>query len=123
LASVENIGAVGCVQKRHTAYLLLGLRLICDIVQASVSKSLAKPREKKMKLWILERIKGGPRIGNDECVAFVVRAKTEEDARALSSANATDKSEKIWLNDKQSSCEVLKEQGVAGVVLCDFNAG
>jgi len=39
---------VACVQKRHTAHLLLGLRLICDIVQASVSKSLTEPREQQM---------------------------------------------------------------------------
>ncbi len=76
-----------------------------------------------MKLWIMERLKGGPKIGYDEYASFVIRAKTEEDARAFAAANAGGESGKIWLNARLSSCETLKAQGVAGVVLGDFNAG
>jgi hypothetical protein len=91
-----------------------------------------------MKLWILRPIeKDGDNPWNpwyDKAFGFVVRAETEEDARAMANADAGDENRgefmgsKIadtktpWLDPKYSTCEPLTADGSAGVMMQDFKS-
>lgn len=55
-----------------------------------------------MTLWHLERV---GRIGWDEVEEFVIRADSEDEARALASAAAGDEGKEIW----RGSAVVCKE--------------
>lgn len=72
-----------------------------------------------MKLWLLKRT---DRIGYDECDGFVVRAKTETDARALAAEQAGDEGKDVWLSPAVT-CTELTAKGEPGIVLSSFNAG
>jgi hypothetical protein len=91
-----------------------------------------------MKLWILRPIDGLEKNDNpwnpwyDRAFGFVVRANTEEEARALAHANAGDENrgefmvnktantETPWLDAKYSTCIELLPEGDAEVVMKDF---
>lgn len=93
-----------------------------------------------MKLWLLRPV---DKLSNaddpwtpwhDKCFGFVVRAKTEEMARAYAHEQAGDENRgrflnrvtsettEPWINSKYSTCEELVASGDGGVVLQDFNA-
>ena len=70
----------------------------------------------------------------DKAFGFVVRAKTEAEARELAHSQAGDENRgefsgtKIantktpWLDDKYSSCSILETTGEPGIVIKDFHA-
>ncbi len=80
-----------------------------------------------MKLWLLEARSGlskgdNPWAGTyDMAYGFVIRAKTEAQARNL--CRPGDEGKDAWLLSKYSSCEELKAEGMPGEVLQDFHAG
>lgn len=88
-----------------------------------------------MKLWLL-----GP-MGDiegenpwipwyDKVFGFVVRAENEEEARKLADAQAGQENfphwngvqEHPWLNPQLSMCQPLINEGIAGVILRNYNA-
>ena len=81
-----------------------------------------------MKLWLLEAIEdSGPwDKWYDKAFSFVVRANTEEEARALASGNCGDEyyaSEGMaWKSPKYSTCTQLLAKGKAEVVIRNFAA-
>ncbi len=91
-----------------------------------------------MRLWLL-RPAGGLKKGDnpwepwfDKVFGFVVRADTEEEARALAHDDAGDENrggfrgrakyltKQPWLDAKYSTCVELLPEGAAGVVMEDF---
>jgi len=77
-----------------------------------------------MNLWILR-----PREDSglwepwyDKAFGFVVRAETEEHARALAAEGAGDEGPDAWMYSKFSTCERLPDGGVAEIVMHDFHA-
>lgn len=90
-----------------------------------------------MKLWLLRKRED---LGRDDpwgreydtACGFVIRAKTEAQAREFAQALGGDERDKFvgrklvevpaWTDPKYSTCEVLSAQGKAGVILRDFNA-
>ncbi len=77
-----------------------------------------------MKLWILRPIKEHAlwTPWYDKAFGFVVRAKTEKDARTFAAQQAGDEGSKAWLEPSFSTCEELRLKGDAGVVIIDFAA-
>jgi hypothetical protein len=75
-----------------------------------------------MKLYILRPINGRAewKPWYDKCFGFVVRAKSEEEARAIAASEAKSEGAGAWLNDEASTCEVLTAKGEAGMVIEDF---
>lgn len=82
-----------------------------------------------MKLWLLQPATGLDLIGNpwdpwyDKAFGFVVRAKTEADARALANKEAGYENRGLgnaWIDPKYSTCVELKYKGEAGIVIRDF---
>lgn len=98
----------------------------------------AKDNETKMKLWLLRPIDGLKIDDNpwepwyDKAFGFVVRAATEEEARALAHAEAGNENRgtfidrKIanthqpWMDAKYSTCVELLTEGAPEVVMKDF---
>jgi hypothetical protein len=84
-----------------------------------------------MKLWILKPTKEGDKKTTYDCHdGFVVRARTEEEARALADNTRGDeaprvdnKGRRFWVSPELSTCEELGKRGEPGVVLGSFNAG
>jgi hypothetical protein len=62
-------------------------------------------------------------IGWDQSDSFVVRAKSEEEARLLASGSAGAEGKERWLNPSRSSCEILSSEGASGIIIDSFNAG
>jgi hypothetical protein len=88
-----------------------------------------------MKLWLLRPIPPGLTDDDpwdpwyDKAFGFVVRAETEEQARAFAHDNAGDENREAkantkepWKNAKYSSCVELTADGDAEVVIKDFMA-
>ena len=93
-----------------------------------------------MKLWILRPVKGLDKNDNpwepwyDKVFGFVVRAETEDEARAFAHAEAGDENRgeflyrktantnQPWMDAKYSTCTDLLPEGDAGVVMQDFAA-
>jgi hypothetical protein len=83
-----------------------------------------------MKLWLLRRCETLPSDDDpwkpwfNKAFGFVVRAGSEQEARALAHANSGD--EKIprtrtpWLDKTYSTCDELLSDGPAEVVISDF---
>lgn len=63
-----------------------------------------------MALWKIERTDD---IGWDEYIGYVVRAKTEEEARNLVG----------WTNKSRADCSRLNPRGKAEILFDSFNAG
>lgn len=82
-----------------------------------------------MKLWLLEHVEecGFWRNPYDKARGFVVRAATEDDARALATKEGGDEirygGERAWLDPATSTCTELTADGPASVILRDFAAG
>ena len=73
-----------------------------------------------MKLWLLERGFDGTYDAN---CGFVIRAETEQEARALGEKQSGDEPDGCWLDPKESKCSELLPDGEPGIVLTDFVAG
>lgn len=74
-----------------------------------------------MKLWILRLRQDLHRY---DCVAAcVIRAYSEEAARALASAEALDEGEDVWTDPSGSTCEELRGCGPSGVIVADTKVG
>ena len=74
-----------------------------------------------MKLWLIEQ---SGRVGWDETIGFVIRAKSEIEAREIANKNSSGVEESItWSDPEHSSCVELKTAGEAGVILEAFKAG
>jgi len=71
-----------------------------------------------MKLWVLEQRDG---YGWDEYGSKVIRARTEEKARAIANVSTGDEG-KIWSDKKLVSCERVFVGGEEGEILGSFNA-
>lgn len=75
-----------------------------------------------MKLWLLCRHEDEPTW--DVADGFVVRAETEEQARAIAAKRAGDEGSQVWLRySAGSTCEELTADGEPGIILRDYNAG
>lgn len=93
-----------------------------------------------MKLWLLRPMPNLPKGDNpwdpwyDKTFGFVIRAKTEVDARALADKNAGSenrgrfldkriaKTTTPWTDPRYSSCVELTKRGEAGVIIEDNHA-
>lgn len=94
-----------------------------------------------MKLWLLEPIKPDEGFWSpwfDKAFGFVVRATTENDARAFAEEEHGDEGEgqyygpveklqktkrvQVWLDPSWTSCVELTAEGEEGVVLKDFRS-
>ena len=59
-------------------------------------------------------------LGLSFAQGFVIRAESEEHARAMAAQGAGDEGAEVWLDDDLSYCHRLAHQGQACVVLRDF---
>lgn len=74
-----------------------------------------------MKLWLLKRLASFPAY---DCYdGMVIRAETESAARLIASAYPGDEGAVTWASSDLSSCHEILEDGAAGIILSDFNAG
>lgn len=74
-----------------------------------------------MKLWLLTRTTG--RTIYDGNNRLVVRAKDENDARALAAHYAGDEGMKTWTNAESSTCTQLTARGIREVIVIDSTSG
>lgn len=83
-----------------------------------------------MPLWLIER--EDKEVGWDESAGFVVRADTEQEARALIVQPGAqqgfnyfaDEGPDVWLDSlKAKATQLLDEGGAPGIILWDFKAG
>lgn len=58
----------------------------------------------------------------DANYGMVIRAPDETTARRLANEHASDEGS-VWINEKETSCELLTPNGSVGVIIQDFNAG
>jgi hypothetical protein len=73
-------------------------------------------------LFMIEDLEDGPTY--DCNVGFLVRAKSENQARKIASRrHGGDESPEKWLDPKRSSCERVRVGGQAGILMVDFHAG
>lgn len=81
-----------------------------------------------MKLWILRPVEDSPLWSPwfDKAFGFVVRAKTEAEARAMAQEAGGDETGRgsypAWTDPAHSVCTELLADGNAGVVIEDFAA-
>jgi hypothetical protein len=80
-----------------------------------------------MKLWILRPVENLPDHASpwkpwyDKAFGFVVRAETEEAARAFANREGGDETwANPWLDSTVSTCIELTPDGEEGVVIIDF---
>lgn len=72
-----------------------------------------------MNLWVLRPInKWEPWY--DKAFAFVVRAESEDDARAIAAKNCGDEGAGSWTNSLRTSCDVLVADGPAEMIVRDY---
>ncbi len=76
-----------------------------------------------MKLWLLDP------ISDDDCSwdcarGFVIRAKTEDEARKIAESHHGDESdyEEFWTNPAKSTCKILSNKGKMELILRDFKS-
>lgn len=58
----------------------------------------------------------------DTADGFIVRAESEEEARQLASSDAGCEGEKVWLDPKETVCEVLSDAGKSKIIIRSFHA-
>lgn len=81
-----------------------------------------------MKIWILRPVKDFQSGDNpwepwyDKAFGFVVRAETEDQARAFAQERAGDEGWGPWIYADYSTCEELSGNGYEGVLMTDFRA-
>lgn len=80
-------------------------------------------------LWILQPVRSEDMTGDDpwspwfdKAFGFVVRAETEEQARALAAEQAGDEGPAPWLSQGYTSCTELERYGETEVIMRDFQA-
>ncbi len=81
-----------------------------------------------MKLWLIEPNVGLPNNDNpwdpwyDKAFGFVVRAETEQEARAFAHSEGGDenRNHSPWLDPKYSTATELATHGEAGIVMCTY---
>lgn len=81
------------------------------------------------KLWLL---RGGSDMANradgpwdpwyDKTFGMVVRAKDEQEARALAARSCAYEGEDAWLDSQFSTCVELPKKGESGVILVDHRS-
>ena len=83
----------------------------------------------QMKLWLLRPVKGLPDNDNpwdpwyDKPFGYVVRAKTEGEARKIAEdKSGTALKKHTWLNPQYSTCVELTSDGLSEVIIEDFAA-
>jgi len=88
-----------------------------------------------MKLWLLRPVTGDEEVGPwdpwyDKTFGFVVRAETEEEARAMAEEEGGDENRAgyghrrfVWRDPALTTCEELTQAGEPGVVMKDFQNG
>lgn len=74
-----------------------------------------------MKLYLLRPVKPWE-PGYDKAAGFIVRAKTARQARDLASNDAGDEGPGVWLNPKDTTCEIVTAAGAISVLIRDFHA-
>lgn len=72
------------------------------------------------RIWLLEHIGRTPFDAYD---SFVIRAPTEEDARALAEARDNPDTDGTWTDPERSTCERISPRGEPGIISSDFNGG
>lgn len=81
-----------------------------------------------MKLWLLRAredidIETSPwNSPYNKNFGFVIRAQTEEDARAVANGGAYDENAfgEVWLDSEFTNCDELLVDGLAGAIISDF---
>ena len=73
-----------------------------------------------MKLWLLVRVSSIPEYEVTNRV--VVRASTSVQAREIAASVAGEEGEAIWTNPETSTCTLVTQEGLAGVICRSFNA-
>lgn len=61
--------------------------------------------------------------GYDTCDGFVIRASSEEKARAIAAVYCGCEGGSFWMDESQSTCTKLSSRGDRGVVLRSYCAG
>ena len=62
-------------------------------------------------------------FGWDDYKGFVIRAKTEQEARNLAVEVGQYSNGSVFLDSQKSKCKEIKKQGTAEIILESFNAG
>ncbi len=74
-----------------------------------------------MKFWLLTRI--GNITDTDVMNNVLVRAGTKVSARKIAASVAGDEGSETWTDTQKSTCKLVPDEGSAGVICRDFNAG
>lgn len=69
-----------------------------------------------MALYKIERLE----LDCDQPAGFVIRAESEDKARAVAAANCGDEGPDCWTDPLCSTCELVEPDGPEGVILRDF---
>lgn len=73
-----------------------------------------------MKIYLLERFDSAD---YEEYAGFVIRAEDEKSARIMASKKKDQGDASRWMDDKQTSCEEVNQDGEPDIILDSFNAG
>lgn len=77
-----------------------------------------------MALWRVAVIGGRESVDYDEYDAYVARAETAEDARALAKTlYFSHTNVRVFLDATKSTCERIDEDGPSEIIVASFNAG
>lgn len=79
-------------------------------------------RKSIMKFWLLTRTVGSI-TDLDVMNSVLVRAGTRTQARKIAASVAGDEGSDTWNNAEKSTCKLVPDEGSAGVICRDFNAG
>jgi hypothetical protein len=74
-----------------------------------------------MKFWLLRPIPNASKAFDqwDTVQGFVIRAKTEQEARLIANNSHGDEGEMAWLDDTITLCRALSTVGKAEIILID----
>jgi hypothetical protein len=73
-----------------------------------------------MRFWLLKRRGAGLYDGYN---AFIIRARSETDARRLADRFGSGSYRGIWINTRMADCVEIHRQGRAEVILVDGDVG
>lgn len=74
-----------------------------------------------MKFWLLTRV--GLVTDVDVVNNVLVRAGTKIQARKIAASVAGDEGKDAWIDAERSTCRLVPNEGSAGVICRDYNAG